>query len=63
MPIDPIQQYHQVYITNTNVQLGATYGIAKRSTNLYESGIEAAAAFINAHVDEIGVDFCVIINN
>lgn len=41
------------YLTNTNVQLGATYPIGRASTTLYTKGCEAAASYINASPDEV----------
>lgn len=43
------------YLEETNVQLGATYDVAKQSTDAYNKGLEAAARFLNAHPDEIGI--------
>lgn len=43
------------YLEKTNVQLGATYEIAKQSTEAYNRGLASAAAFINASPDEIGI--------
>jgi len=42
------------YLSNTNVQLGATYAISKKSTDRYSEGYKAAAKYIHASVDEIG---------
>ena len=42
------------YLTNNNVQLGATYGTSKKSAAAYDAGCKAAAQFINADPDEIG---------
>ena len=42
------------YLEETNVQLGASYDVAKRSTTTFEAGNAAAAAFMNADPDEIG---------
>ncbi|CAJ2501597.1 Uu.00g044500.m01.CDS01 [Anthostomella pinea] len=41
------------YLSNTNVQLGATYKTGKLSTDRYKKGQEAGAKYINAEVDEI----------
>jgi cysteine desulfurase family protein (TIGR01976 family) len=41
------------YLTNTNVQLGASYAIGKKSTAAVREGYEAGARFINAHADEV----------
>lgn len=35
------------------MQLGATYNIGKKSTDLYSQGIEAGAAYVNASPDEV----------
>ena len=45
----------QKYLTETNVQLGASYGISKQSASLFGKGYEAAAKYINASIDEIGI--------
>jgi selenocysteine lyase/cysteine desulfurase len=42
------------YLTNNNVQLGATYGVGKLSTAKYNAAITAAAKYVNAREDEIG---------
>lgn len=42
------------YLEETNVQLGASYDIAKQSTESYKKGLEAAAGFLGAASDEIG---------
>lgn len=42
------------YLEETNVQLGASYDIAKQSTESYARGLEAAAGFIGAASEEIG---------
>lgn len=41
------------YLEETNVQLGASYDIAKQSTESYKKGLEAAAGFLGAASDEI----------
>lgn len=41
------------YLTNTNVQLGATYKTSKLSTAGFANGYEAAAKFINAKPEEV----------
>ncbi|KAK0107552.1 hypothetical protein ONS96_003358 [Cadophora gregata f. sp. sojae] len=41
------------YLSKTNVQLGASYAIGKKSTAHYESGYAAAAKYINASTDNI----------
>lgn len=43
------------YLEETNVQLGASYDVAKQSTESYDKGLEAAAKFMNAEADEIGM--------
>ncbi|TLD22724.1 hypothetical protein PspLS_07392 [Pyricularia sp. CBS 133598] len=47
--IDSIREY----LSNTNVQLGASYSTGQKSTSLYDKGYEAAAKYINASVDNI----------
>ncbi|GAB1206725.1 hypothetical protein APSETT445_005424 [Aspergillus pseudonomiae] len=53
------------YLTNTNVQLGATYKTSKLSTAAFTNGYEAAAKFINATPDEIclGVSTTQLLHN
>ncbi|PWY83539.1 PLP-dependent transferase [Aspergillus heteromorphus CBS 117.55] len=53
------------YLSNTNVQLGATYKTSKLSTAAYGHGYEAAAKFINASPDEIclGVSTTQLLHN
>lgn len=41
------------YLSNNNVQLGASYSISQKSTDLYEQGYAAAAKYINAARNEI----------
>ncbi|KAI6711666.1 hypothetical protein JHW43_005811 [Diplocarpon mali] len=41
------------YLSKTNVQLGASYAVGKKSTALYEDGYAAAAKYINATGDSI----------
>lgn len=41
------------YLSRTNVQLGASYNVGKQATALYSDAFEAAAGYINAHVDDI----------
>ena len=43
------------YLSSTNVQLGASYGISRKSTSLYTEGYEAAAKYINADPAEVGM--------
>lgn len=45
------------YLTNTNVQLGASYETSKKSTSLFNEGYKAAAKYINATPEEIGIAF------
>lgn len=42
------------YLSKTNVQLGASYAVGKKSTALYDAGLEAAAKYINASTHNIG---------
>ncbi|PYH97727.1 PLP-dependent transferase [Aspergillus ellipticus CBS 707.79] len=53
------------YLSNTNVQLGATYKTSKLSTASYGHGYDAAARFINASPDEIclGVSTTQLLHN
>ncbi|KAL9132839.1 MAG: hypothetical protein Q9175_005984 [Cornicularia normoerica] len=41
------------YLEETNVQLGASYDVAKQSTESYRKGLDAAAGFMGAASDEI----------
>ncbi|KAI4731374.1 PLP-dependent transferase [Aureobasidium sp. EXF-10728] len=41
------------YLSGTNVQLGASYPIAQKSTNLFAAGKDAVAKYINATPDEV----------
>ena len=52
----PFFSLHSIksYLEETNVQLGATYNVAKQSTEIHEKGLAAAAAFVNAEPDEVG---------
>lgn len=43
------------YLSKTNVQLGASYTVGQKSTSLYSAGYEAAAKYINASPEEIGL--------
>jgi selenocysteine lyase/cysteine desulfurase len=43
------------YLSKTNVQLGASYDVGLKSTSLYSAGYEAAAKYINASPEEIGL--------
>lgn len=42
------------YLTNNNVQLGATYRVGQLATARYNDGFAAAAKYVNAQEDEIG---------
>lgn len=41
------------YLSNTNVQLGASYATGQKATSRYSEAFEAGARYINAHVDDI----------
>ncbi|KAK7907883.1 cysteine desulfurase protein [Apiospora marii] len=41
------------YLTNNNVQLGATYRVGKLATARYNDGFASAAKYVNAQEDEI----------
>jgi len=43
------------YLITNNVQLGATYKISKTSTDKYYDGLRAAAKYVNASPDEVGM--------
>jgi hypothetical protein len=43
------------YLSKTNVQLGASYHTGTQSNTKYEEGYQAAAKYINAGRDEIGI--------
>ena len=43
------------YLEETNVQLGASYDVAKQSTEIQQKGLEAAAEFMGAEPDEVGM--------
>lgn len=43
------------YLSKTNVQLGASYHTGTQSNTKYEEGYQAAAKYINASRDEIGI--------
>ncbi|KAL9085932.1 MAG: hypothetical protein Q9159_004432 [Coniocarpon cinnabarinum] len=47
--VDSVRQY----LLDTNVQLGATYKTSKSSTQLYNEGCQAGAAYVNAQPDEV----------
>lgn len=43
------------YLYTNNVQLGATYKAGTQSTDAYNAGVKAAADYVNASPDEIGM--------
>ncbi|KAL8790914.1 MAG: hypothetical protein Q9213_000339 [Squamulea squamosa] len=43
----------RTYLEETNVQLGASYNTGQKATQKYNQGLQAAADFMNADVDEI----------
>ncbi|MCJ1252278.1 hypothetical protein MMC24_000082 [Lignoscripta atroalba] len=43
----------QRYLSQTNVQLGASYDTSRQSSNLYQKGYAAAARYVNASPDEV----------
>ncbi|KAL9051449.1 MAG: hypothetical protein Q9206_004703 [Seirophora lacunosa] len=43
----------RTYLEETNVQLGASYDVGQKATEKYNEGLQAAADFMNASVDEI----------
>lgn len=43
------------YLYTNNVQLGATYKAGTQSTEAYNAGVKAAADYVNASPDEIGM--------
>ncbi|RHZ50444.1 uncharacterized protein CDV56_101201 [Aspergillus thermomutatus] len=51
--LDTVIESITSYLSTTNVQLGATYGISRAATAAFAKGYEAAAEFINASPDEI----------
>lgn len=59
MSLGPNLASHSVkdYLEETNVQLGASYNVAKQSTDSYNKGLAAAAGFVGADVDDIGIAF------
>ncbi|PYI28187.1 PLP-dependent transferase [Aspergillus indologenus CBS 114.80] len=63
--LDSVIESITTYLSSTNVQLGATYKIAKASTAAYGHGYEAAAKFINAKPEEIclGVSTTQLLHN
>lgn len=48
------------YLLSHNVQLGATYKVSAQSTDAYYTGFNAAAEYVNAKPDEIGM-CCVLL--
>jgi hypothetical protein len=42
------------YLTNTNVQLGASYSVGQASSRKFAEGYAAAAKYINASPKEVG---------
>ncbi|KAE8357248.1 pyridoxal phosphate-dependent transferase [Aspergillus caelatus] len=63
--LDTVIESITSYLTNTNVQLGATYKTSKLSTAGFANGYEAAAKFINAKPEEIclGVSTTQLLHN
>lgn len=56
--IDTVSEYVNSvsdYLLSNNVQLGASYPMAQKSTNLFEAGKAAAAKYINASAEEVGM--------
>jgi selenocysteine lyase/cysteine desulfurase len=49
------------YLSKTNVQLGASYHTGTQSNSKYEEGYQAAAKYMNAGRDEIGI--CISYNS
>ncbi|KAI4139860.1 MAG: hypothetical protein L6R39_006073 [Caloplaca ligustica] len=45
----------RTYLEETNVQLGASYNVGQKATEKYNQGLQAAADFLKANVDEIGI--------
>ena len=43
----------RTYLSTTNVQLGATYPVATKSTDAYNKGVEVGAKYINASPSEV----------
>ncbi|KAK5000812.1 hypothetical protein LTR66_000398 [Elasticomyces elasticus] len=43
----------QTYLSTTNVQLGASYKVAEKSTEAYKAGCAAAAKYVNTSPEEI----------
>ena len=50
-----VSQCVREYLEETNVQLGASYNVAKQSTEAYDKGVQAAAGFLKVGVDEVGM--------
>ncbi|GIC88845.1 putative aminotransferase [Aspergillus udagawae] len=53
--LDTVIESITCYLSTTNVQLGATYGISRAATAAFTKGYEAAAEFINANPDEVRI--------
>ncbi|KAL1881528.1 hypothetical protein Plec18167_003124 [Paecilomyces lecythidis] len=53
--LDTVIESIQTYLSRTNVQLGATYNVAKACTTAYSNAFIPAAKFINAGADEISI--------
>ncbi|TFB00302.1 putative cysteine desulfurase [Trichoderma ghanense] len=51
--LGPVIDSIKDYLSSTNVQLGASYAVGKKSTSAYRAGYQAAAKYINADPDEI----------
>jgi hypothetical protein len=47
---------------NNNVQLGASYRTSQLSTSKYNEGYKAAAKYINASEDEVGMSIKKMLN-
>ncbi|KAL8734999.1 MAG: hypothetical protein Q9166_001124 [cf. Caloplaca sp. 2 TL-2023] len=45
----------RTYLEETNVQLGASYNVGQKAIEKYNAGLQAAADFMNANIDEIVV--------
>ncbi|KAL3421219.1 aminotransferase class-v [Phlyctema vagabunda] len=51
--LDTVIEAIREYLSKTNVQLGATYAVGKKTTALYNAGYEAAAKYINAVPEQV----------
>ncbi|KAF2183485.1 PLP-dependent transferase [Zopfia rhizophila CBS 207.26] len=49
---DVIHSIYQ-YLSHSNVQLGASYNVARESTSRYDAGRKAAAQYVNASPEEV----------